>query len=134
MPIGTRLNISSYWQDWVNLALGAWLFVAPWALGYASQPAPAWNSWIFGIVVAAISIAALVQFAQWEEWINAVIAVWLVISPWVLGFAAPAAAGPVTFNTAAGPVAWNHVIVGVVVGALALWDGLSHREPPRVTI
>ncbi|MCK9532733.1 MAG: SPW repeat protein [Gammaproteobacteria bacterium] len=25
------------WQDWANLVLGAWLIIAPFALGYAEQ-------------------------------------------------------------------------------------------------
>ncbi|MDA8230631.1 MAG: SPW repeat protein [Magnetospirillum sp.] len=121
MPIGTRTNLTSYWQDWVNLVLGVWLFIAPWALGYSGSPAPAWNSWIFGVVIAVLSIAALVQFALWEEWVNVVIGVWLLISPWVLGFAA----------TPGGATTWNQVVIGIVVGLVALWDALSHRERPR---
>ncbi|MBI5164282.1 MAG: SPW repeat protein [Magnetospirillum sp.] len=117
MPIGTRAH-PTFWQDWVNLIIGAWLFVSPWVLGYADLPAAAWNSWIFGIVVAVVSIAALIQFAQWEEWINVLFGVWLLAAPWVMGFAAAGEPAPV----------WNHVGVGLVVGILALWDVLSHRE------
>lgn len=119
MPTRSRIN-ASHWQDWVNLLLGGWLFVSPWVLGYADLPAPAWNSWVLGVVVAAISVAALIQFAQWEEWVNAILGLWLLISPWVMGFAqdAPAAL-------------WNHVLLGIVVAALAIWDVLRNRE--RVT-
>ena len=34
----TRGNIalSNRWQDWLNLILGAWLFISPWVLGFAN--------------------------------------------------------------------------------------------------
>jgi hypothetical protein len=116
MPI-VRRTTAGHWQDWVNLVLGAWLFISPWALGYAGLRAPAWNSWIFGAVVALLSIAALVQFAPWEEWVNFVIGVWLLISPWVLGYAQSSRAA-----------LWDAVIVGLIVGGLALWDALESRQ------
>src|SRR5215470_19223722 len=37
----TRGNIalSNRWQDWLNLILGAWLFISPWVLGFANTAA-----------------------------------------------------------------------------------------------
>lgn len=121
MPILRRAK-ASHWQDWVNLVLAAWLFVSPWALGYAQIVAPAWNAWVIGAAVALISIAAVIQFTQWEEWVNFILGLWLLISPWVMGFAqsSPAAL-------------WTHVILGLAVGGLALWDALSSRAT-RLTV
>jgi len=34
-PIGS----ANRWQDWVNLLLGAWLFISPWALGFSNMGA-----------------------------------------------------------------------------------------------
>lgn len=122
MPIAARTNAgTAFWQDLVNLVLGVWLFISPWALGFTS-PAAAWDAWVFGVIVAAISIGAMTQFALWQEWVNVVVGIWLLISPWVLGFAG--------VDTAA--EMWNFVAVGIVVGVLALWDAMSHREQPRV--
>jgi len=36
----------------------------------------------------AMAIAALVQFAEWEEWVTLVVGLAVAVSPWVLGFAA----------------------------------------------
>jgi uncharacterized integral membrane protein len=46
-------------QEWINLVLGAWIFIAPWALGFASgnYATAAWDHWIVG---ALIFIAAAV--------------------------------------------------------------------------
>lgn len=123
MPIGPH-GMPRFWQDWANLALGAWLFAAPWVLGYEPVRSAAWNSWIFGVVVAAVSVSALILFAVWEEWLNAIIGLWLLVSPWVLGFASTDTAGAL----------WNHVAVGLVVGGLALWDALAHGAEDRFAV
>jgi hypothetical protein len=123
MPIGTR-GLVSYWQDWANLVLGVWLFVAPWVLGYAGHTAPAWNSWIMGTVVVAVAAAALIHFAVWEEWLNAICGLWLLVAPWVMGFAGADAAAAL----------WNHVLVGLGIGILALWDALAHGAQDRVPV
>lgn len=117
MPIGARPYVT-HWQDWMNFVLGLWLFVSPWVLGFARLEAAAWNCWLVGVVVAAVSVSALIQFARWEEWINAAAGLWLLVSPWLLAFAGA--------NEAA--ALWNHVLVGLAVAVLALWDGFAHRE------
>lgn len=122
MPIGMH-PIARFWQDWANLAVSLWLFVSPWVLGYDALRSAAWNSWIVGLVVAAVSVSALVLFAAWQEWVNVIMGVWLLVSPWVMGFAS-------MDNAAA---LWNHVAVGLVVGGLALWDALAHGAEDRLT-
>jgi hypothetical protein len=116
MPMGTPAR-ASFWQDWITLALGVWLFASPWVLGYAGQPAPAWNSWVLGVIVAIVAAVALIQFAEWEEWVNVILGAWVLVSPWIMGFAQN---GPAPL--------WNHVVVGLLVGGLSLWDALEHRE------
>lgn len=116
------------WRDWVMLVFGAWLFLSPWILGFAvgapvgaeeavgGPGAAAWNAWIFGVVVVALAIWAIVRFAQWQDWLSGIVGVWLVIAPWVLGFGSLAAA------------AWNHVIVGLLVLAFAAWELWDVRQ------
>lgn len=96
-----------------NLVLGVWLAVSPWALSYASQSTPAWNAHAVGVVIAVAALASLVAFQVWEEWVNAALAVWLIVSPYILGFSGQVAAF------------WNQLIVGVLVGALAIWAAVA---------
>jgi SPW repeat len=55
------------WQEWLNLLLGAWIFVAPWVLGFAtgSQPAAgaaaAWDHWIVGALIFLVSATSLLR-------------------------------------------------------------------------
>ena len=98
-----------HWQDPVNLLLGLWLIASPWALGFSAEVNPTWNAVIFGLLIAAVSLVALFRVMAWEEWVNLAAGIWLLISPWVLGFSGIAMA------------LYNAVIVGVVVAVLALW-------------
>lgn len=100
------------WQDWVNLALGLWLFVSPWALDYA-HTAAAWNAYVMGAgIVVFAAIAAYVPKA-WEEVINTLLGVWLVLSPFVVGF------------TGMAGVALHTAVIGVLVIGFAVWAMFS---------
>lgn len=113
---------SDRWRDWVVLALAVWLFLSPWILGFAgAMPADgeavaagfttaAWNAWVLGIAIAAVSLWAAFQFAEWQDWVTGVLGLWLIAAPWALGFAAMTMA------------AWNHVVVGALIVALAAWE------------
>lgn len=98
------------WQDWLNLLLGAWLFVSPWALNFAGTlPHAARNAWIVGAAITLIAAAALYVPKAWEEILNFLLGAWAIASPWALGFAGEASATNSTLAT------------GVLVAVLALW-------------
>ena len=104
--------------DWLNLILAVCLFFSPWVLGYTGERVSAWDAWICAVVIGVVSIAALVNFAEWEEWVSVAVGVWLVISPWVLGFTNLATA------------TWAMVVIGILVAAIAAWEIWSARHPP----
>ena len=64
--------------------------------------------WAVGAVIAVAACAALVAFQKWEEWVNAALGAWLIVSPFILGFGTQTA------------IAWNQIVVGALVGALAV--------------
>jgi SPW repeat-containing protein len=121
LPEGGAMNVWSNekYCDLANLILGAVLIVSPWMFGFAAG-APSQNAWITGIAIAILSIAALAAFAEWEEWLNLVAGLWAIVSPWVLGFQ----------GTTAMTV---HVVIGVVVAALAAAELWMRYHPPRLT-
>jgi hypothetical protein len=113
-------NWNAKWCDVANLILGAILFFSPWMFGYGAGMASE-NANIAGIVIAGLAIAALTAFAVWEEWLNLIVGLWTLVSPWVLGFQ----------GTTAMTV---HVIIGAAVAILAaieLW--MMSQVPPRLT-
>jgi hypothetical protein len=108
------------WCDVANLILGAILFLSPWILGFEAGAASE-NAYIAGIVIAVLAIAALAAFAVWEEWLNLIVGLWTLVSPWVLGFQ----------GTTAMTV---HVIIGAgvaILAAIELW--IMSQTPPRLT-
>lgn len=106
-------------QDWVNLVLAVCLFISPWVVGFMADTIPTWNAWIVGVVVGILALATLSAFAEWEEWINLLLGLWLVAAPWVLGFA--------TVMNAM----WTHVIMGVLIAGFAAWAIWGHRHSPH---
>jgi len=101
---------SKRWQDWLNLLLGAWLFVSPWVMRYADPTShAAWNAWLLGAAIVIFAAVAVSMPKAWEEAVNIALGVWLVVSPWALRFSDQA------------NVRLNAVIVGLLVMALAIW-------------
>ena len=109
-------RLTAHWRDVANLILGLWLVTSPWVLSYTMEAVPTWNAVIVGVVIAVAATAALVAFHTWEEWVNVALAVWLILSPLALGYASHATAF------------WNQLIVGAIVGLLALWTALTTPE------
>jgi hypothetical protein len=105
--------------DVYNLALGMFLIACPWLFGFVHRAA-ADNVWLTGGLIALCSIAALVAFKEWDEWINLLLGAWLIVSPWLLGFAHTRA---MHFSIAAG-------LVVIYLSGLELWL-MHYSEPDR---
>jgi hypothetical protein len=43
------------WEEWLNIALGTWLLVSPWLLGFSVSAALMWNAVIIGALIVAFS-------------------------------------------------------------------------------
>jgi hypothetical protein len=105
------------WQDGGNLLLGLWLFISPWAMSYAADiPIAAWNAYLCGAAIVVFAAVAMYMPKVWEEWINMAFGVWMIISPWVLGFASHR------------NMTMNAVIIGALVTALATWAMVRDKD------
>ena len=71
----------------MNAALGAWLFLSPWVLQYVPWP-PVVNATIVGglIFVAGVWAASSPPDVTAPCWANAVLGLWLIAAPWVIGY------------------------------------------------
>lgn len=99
----------------LNILFGLWLVIAPWVVGFSHLTSATWNSVIVG---AMIAIFALIRTtsplrAAGLSWFNFVLAIWLVMSPFMLNFGGEDAA------------MWNTVIVGLCVLSLAAWSAVA---------
>ena len=98
------------WEDWLGVALGLWLVASPWVLGYAQASASAtMNALFLGAALIFLEQLNLDVHEDLEEWMDIVAGVWLVISPFTLGFAQVGAA------------AINAIAVGLLAIGFALW-------------
>jgi hypothetical protein len=110
----------SRFQDWDDIAVGLWIFLSPWLIGYdTTVPPAAWAAWALGATVCVLGCIAVVLPRLWEEPLNVVLGIGLIASPWVLGFS-------------------HHIVLlaqfsvaGILVIGLAIWalgtDERVHR-------
>ena len=54
-------------QDWINVVCAVLLFISPWVLGFSGALMAARTAWVGGIVIFVMAVAAMIQFAEWEE-------------------------------------------------------------------
>jgi len=109
---------SYLWPNWLSLALAIWLFVSPWILVGPPAGAWAWDAWVVSVILAGLSLTALAQLAEWEDWANLALGVWLFFSPWIFGYSSMT------------NMAWNSYIVGILIGLVALWGIVAARLGP----
>ena len=108
------------WQDWLDMVLGLWLAVSPWIIDFAdSDPAAARNALVVGIAIAVLSALTFLAYHVIEEWVDVILGVWLIISPWIVSGSRDAA------------VVANFVIIGAVVLALSGYEiwAVRHGHP-----
>ena len=43
------------WEEWTTAAIGTWLIVSPWVLGFSSDPVTTWNAAIIGLLVLCVA-------------------------------------------------------------------------------
>ena len=96
------------------------LFFSPWLFGL-SAGAQWQTASTVGIFIAVLSVAALAAFAIWEEWLNLIVGLWLIASPWLLGFQ----------DSSAMAVDVSIGAVVAILAALEVW--LTQDTQPRLT-
>ena len=105
-----------HWQDPVNAVLGVALVVSPWVLDYSSETFAMSNAVVIGLALVAAALGAMLAPKAWEEWTEAVLGLWMVISPWMLAFSHVQVAMYVA------------VAVGLIVVLLALWTLATDKD------
>ena len=105
-----------HWQDPVNAVLGVALVLSPWVLSYSSESVATSNAVIIGLALVATALGAMLAPQAWEEWTEAILGLWMIMSPWVLGFSHVQAAMYVAVGA------------GLIVVLLALWTIATDKD------
>jgi hypothetical protein len=75
------------WQDWCIIAAGAWLIVSPHQLGFTLDHFASSNACgVGGLLVLYNLMIAGRQVDEGQEFVNLLLGMWLIFSPYALGF------------------------------------------------
>lgn len=70
----------------ITLLAAIWLFISPWVFGVYDS-ATALNAWIAGALIGLIALIRMNRpSATGLSWANTILAIWVFVSPWVLGY------------------------------------------------
>ncbi|WP_407117187.1 SPW repeat protein [Bradyrhizobium sp. LMG 9283] len=81
----SRLQERETVPDVYNLFLAAVLFISPWLFKLTISQGKI-DLWVTSAIIAILSLAAIIAYRDWEEWLNVLMGLWLIVSPWLLGF------------------------------------------------
>src|SRR5579864_3766432 len=98
-------------SSWINALLGIWVIVSPFVLNYR-VPRVVWSNVIAGGVVLVIALVRSCVRKQVWSWINIILGIWIIISPFVLGFLSEVEM-------------WNNIALGIIIAAIALHNAYS---------
>jgi hypothetical protein len=103
------LTMPKRWEDWMDMLLGIWLIISPFLLAYEGGygGVSAWNSYVVGAVLVVATFSAIKKPMIWQEWVGLLLGLWLIFSPFILGFRAESAA------------AWNQGAIGLIIAIAA---------------
>lgn len=98
-----------HWQDPTNAVLGAALILAPMVAGFTGEMVATVNAVVVGLALVATALGAMIAPKAWEEWTEAILGLWMMLSPWVLAYSHVQMAMYVALG------------LGFVIVLLALW-------------
>jgi hypothetical protein len=74
------------WYDLVNLIVGLWVLVSPWVVSETAEAHIASSKHIAGALTVLLAGYALVRSVEVAEYGLIAVGLWLIASPWILGF------------------------------------------------
>jgi hypothetical protein len=86
MAMQPMFSAHKAWEDWASMALGLVIVISPWLAQTPGTQVATVNAMTIGALVIFIGALELQFVRRWEEWCEFALGVWLVISPWVLGY------------------------------------------------
>ena len=106
------------WEDWCGMLLGALIVASPWFPIQDHSPiverqTMILNTVAIGLVVFGLSQLEYVALQRWQEVATILVGLWLIVSPYVLGYSGEGFLR--IYHTSLGALA-------VVLGVLQLWQ------------
>jgi hypothetical protein len=98
------------WEDWAGMGLGFLIGLTPWLGGHGGGDAVMLNAMAVGLLVLVLGAFEIVDLRRWQELAELAGGLWLIASPFALGYAN------------AGPLRYWHFALGALVCGLALLE------------
>lgn len=101
------------WEDWLSIALGLVIMLAPWIVKETSHQGAVVNAALSGIAILVLAELDLLNYRRWTEVAQLLCGGWVAVSPFVLGY------------SGAGQLQYWHIFAGLIVallGVLELWQ------------
>lgn len=105
-------------EDMINVVAGIWLLISPWVLASYTTGWLTLGNTLFGALIAMFALAAIYRLMPIEELINAVLAAWIFISPWVL-------------QPVSAALAWSNWITAAVVVVASISSMMRMPHQPQ---
>ena len=109
------------WKNIICMLAGLWLWISPFVLQFKLGSDASGDASIVGIFISALAMMAVAVPQAWEEWSKVALSVWLLASPWLLGFSHQTVARD------------NIMIIGLIVVVLSLWSLIRRTMPQQLT-
>ncbi len=113
--------------SWLIALAGLWMFISPWVLGYTAITSAFVDALIVGALLVIFGVVAALTnssgTARGLNWLNAILGLWLIVSPFVLAFAALHSGAEDNFIT----VGIIELVLGVIA-ALAARSSVRQME------
>ena len=114
-------NIYCNWEDWASMVLGVLIGFSNWLAGQQGDKMVNGNAVIVGALVIALGALELTGLQRWEQGGEIACGLWLIVSPFIFGYAE------------ADALRYWHFVLGALVALLAvveLWQdwNLSDKE------
>ena len=90
-----RLKASITVTNLTGAAAGLLLAISPWLAAFTGEFVASANAVLCGLLMLSFTVATILQVWDWRSWMNLVPGVWVLLSPWILGFATHIAAGAI---------------------------------------
>jgi hypothetical protein len=115
------------WEDWMGIALGAWMLASPWVLGFSGHEVATMNALVMGTILVLEEMLELGVHETLEEWIDIVAGLWLIVSPVALGFTSLTAA------TASTMAVGFLTVISAAMAISSIDDRIGHWWKDHVT-
>ena len=108
--------------DFFNLLIGLWLLLSPVIYASSYSSAEKTNTMYSGIILLILAVVGLIAVREtWSRWLEGLLGIWLLVSPFVLGLTSNAMA------------LWSNIVLGILVIIFSMWSAGAATTRRRVS-